>query len=151
MNSLLLSHKTILGLCSESRKNKPSILFPINLSPVWRQLLHLSKASLLQALPLFFQLLIVIYYGPCLLDIIPYLHTFWLLLSQICSNKRLTQEDMGKCPWHWHLLFMQHRHTVPYYGLIVHLGWKASNLFYLSQIRCLHPIQWLLSTCMQEL
>lgn len=65
----------------------------------------------------------------------------------MCSNKLLAKEDTGKCPWHWCLLFMQHRLAMPYHGLTVHL---ASYLFHLSQIGHLHPMQWLLSICMQD-
>lgn len=45
---------------------------------------------------------------------------------------------------------MQHRLAVPYYGFTVHLGLKASTLSHLSKISYLHPIQCLLSICMQD-
>lgn len=45
---------------------------------------------------------------------------------------------------------MQHRPAKPHYEPTVHLGLKASNLFYLDQIKYLHLILWLFSICIQD-
>lgn len=45
---------------------------------------------------------------------------------------------------------MQHIFAKPYYEPTVHLGLKASNLFYLDQIKYLDLILWLFFICMQD-